>query len=160
LTLYAFAAMPVNGTFTQLYSSPAGQWPNLGANANTVPVVANGKVYVGSYKALMIFGPNGSAATATASVPIADSNPLPLGITRRVSGQLLSFSGTDLTLLTRLGSTVHVDDAVAAANWRISMLTVGHAYTVLGNSSPNSRVVQAAAVSRAKSSPATWPEDR
>jgi hypothetical protein len=160
LTLYAFAAMPVNGTFTQLYSSPAGQWPNLGGNANIVPVVANGKVYVGSYQALTIFGPNGSAAPASAWVPIAASAVLPPGITRRVSGQLLSLSGTDLTLLTRMGQTVQVDDAAAVANRRVSMLTVGHAYTVLGNTSPKSSVVMASAVSRAKSSSATWPQDR
>jgi hypothetical protein len=159
LTLYAFAAMPVNGTFTQLYTSPAGQWPNLGGNANVVPVVANGKVYVGSYQSLMIFGPNGSAAPASAAAPIAISTPLPLGLTRRVSGQLLSLSGTELTLLTRLGSTVRVDAAAAAANRRTTILTVGHAYTVFGNSS-ESTVVQAAAISRAKSSPATWPQDR
>jgi outer membrane protein assembly factor BamB len=158
--LYAFAAMPVNGTFTQLYSSPAGQWPNLGGNANIVPVVANGKVYVGSYQALTIFGPNGSAAPASASVPIPASAALPPGITRRVSGQLLSLSGTDLTLLTRTGHAVQVDDAVAAANRRVSMLTVGHAYTVLGNCAADSNVVTASAVSRAKSSSATWPEDR
>jgi PQQ-like domain len=160
LMLYAFAAMPVNGTFTQLYSSPAGQWPHLGANANIVPVVANGKVYVGSYQALTIFGPNGSAAPAGASVPIPASAALPPGFTRRVSGQLLSLSGTDLTLLTRTGQTVQVDDAAAVANRRVAMLTVGHSYTVLGNSAPNSPVVTASAVSRAKSSSATWPEDR
>jgi hypothetical protein len=160
LVLYAFAAMPVNGTFTQLYSSPAGQWPNLGGNANIVPVVANGKVYVASYQALTIFGPNGSAAPASAWVPMAAPAMLPPGITRRVSGQLLSLSGTDLTLLTRMGQTVQVDDAAAIANRRVSMLTVGHAYTVLGNSSPKSSVVMASAVSRAKSSSATWPEDR
>jgi outer membrane protein assembly factor BamB len=160
LTLYAFAAMPVNGTFTQLYSSPAGQWPNLGGNANIVPVVANGKVYVGSYQALTIFGPNGSAAPASASVPIAASAALPPGITRRVSGQLLSLSGTELTLLTRLGEMLRIDAAAAAANKRVAMLEVGHAYTVLGNASSGSSLVKAAAVSRAKSASATWPEDR
>jgi hypothetical protein len=160
LTLYAFAAMPVNGTFTQLYSSPAGQWPNLGGNANIVPVVANGKVYVGSYQALMIFGPNGSAVPASASVPIAASAALPPAITRRVSGQLLSLGGTDLRLLTRKGETVQVDDALAVANRRVSMLTVGHSYTVLGTAARDSNVVTASAVSRAKPSTATWPEDR
>jgi hypothetical protein len=40
------------------------------------------------------------------------------------------------------------------------MLTVGHAYTVLGNFSSGSSVIVASAVSRAKSSSATWPEDQ
>jgi hypothetical protein len=123
-------------------------------------VVANGKVYVGSYRALTIFGPNGSPAAASASVPIAVSAALPPGITRRISGQLLSLTGTDLTLLTRTSQTVQIDDAVAVANRRVSMLTVGHAYTVLGNFSSGSSVIVASAVSRAKSSSATWPEDQ
>jgi hypothetical protein len=39
---------------TQLFSAPAGTWGL--SNANIVPTVANGKVYIGSNKALMIFG--------------------------------------------------------------------------------------------------------
>jgi hypothetical protein len=34
----------------------AGHWPNTQGNANVVPVVDNGKVYVASYKQLAIFG--------------------------------------------------------------------------------------------------------
>jgi hypothetical protein len=41
-------------------SSHAGTWPNSGGNANLVPVVANGRVFVGSYKNLAIFGLGGS----------------------------------------------------------------------------------------------------
>ena len=38
----------------------AGTWPNGGANANIVPVVADGLVFVGSYKNLAIFGIGGT----------------------------------------------------------------------------------------------------
>jgi hypothetical protein len=31
-----------------LFSQPAGWWPNSGGNANIVPVVSNGRVYVAS----------------------------------------------------------------------------------------------------------------
>ena len=44
------------GTLTQLFSGNAGTWPNQGGNANIVPVVANGRVYVATYKQLAIFG--------------------------------------------------------------------------------------------------------
>ena len=51
--LYAFDAA---NNLTQLFSAVAGNWPNTGGNANIVPVVANGKVYVASNKKLSIFG--------------------------------------------------------------------------------------------------------
>jgi len=40
----------------KLYQATAGFWPNLGGNANLVPVVANGHVFVASNKVLEIFG--------------------------------------------------------------------------------------------------------
>jgi hypothetical protein len=43
------------GQLTQLTRQPAGDWPTPGI-ANLVPVVANGRVYVASYKFLAIFG--------------------------------------------------------------------------------------------------------
>jgi hypothetical protein len=37
-------------------ATAAGNWPNLTGNANLVPVVANGQVFVASNKQLQIFG--------------------------------------------------------------------------------------------------------
>jgi hypothetical protein len=55
--LYAFSqTINPNGQLTQLTRQTAGIWPRLTANANIVPVVANGKVYVASYRFLAIFG--------------------------------------------------------------------------------------------------------
>ncbi len=48
----------------QLYATTAGAWPNLGGNANLVPVVANGEVFVASNKQLRIYGLLGGAAAA------------------------------------------------------------------------------------------------
>jgi hypothetical protein len=56
ISLYAFAAQGGGSTMTQLFQGTAGTWPYTGGNANVVPVVANGKVYVASYKQLAIFG--------------------------------------------------------------------------------------------------------
>ena len=50
--LQAFNA--TNGT--RLADLPSGTWPNLTATANIMPVVANGKVFVASYRNLSIFG--------------------------------------------------------------------------------------------------------
>jgi hypothetical protein len=52
-----FALNPDSGsTMTQLFKGSAGTWPSFGGNYNLVPVVANGEVFVASYKKLEIFG--------------------------------------------------------------------------------------------------------
>lgn len=57
LYLYAFNPKSVtNGTMKQLARIVGGQWPNRGGNANLVPVVANGQVFVASHNQLRIFG--------------------------------------------------------------------------------------------------------
>jgi len=56
--IYLFAFNPDSGgtTMTQLFKAQAGAWPNLGGNANLIPLVANGQVFVASYQQLRIFG--------------------------------------------------------------------------------------------------------
>jgi hypothetical protein len=59
LNVYLYAFSPTlnsSGQLTQLTRQTAGIWPQLTANANIVPVVANGRVYVATYKFLAIFG--------------------------------------------------------------------------------------------------------
>jgi hypothetical protein len=59
MTLYAFSEAQTAGKLNQLYSGVAGEWSpsGMGGNANIVPVVANGQVYVATYKQLVILGP-------------------------------------------------------------------------------------------------------
>jgi hypothetical protein len=56
ISVYAFNPEAAGAGLAPLFKSPAGAWPNVGGNSNLVPVVANGKVYVGSYKQVRIFG--------------------------------------------------------------------------------------------------------
>ncbi len=56
LELSAFAPDLGGDTMTLLFSGPAGAWMKGGSNPNIVPVVANGRVYVASYKQLSILG--------------------------------------------------------------------------------------------------------
>jgi len=63
--LYAFDPDSVSGsTMKLLFDGAAGNWPNLSGNANLVPVVANGEVFVASNKQLQIFGLLGDKAKA------------------------------------------------------------------------------------------------
>lgn len=62
-SIYLYAFDPhaqKKGIITQLFQGTAGTWIFPNANANLVPVVANGKVYVASYRELTIFGLNGT----------------------------------------------------------------------------------------------------
>lgn len=56
VNLFAFDPESGGSTMTQLFSASAGTWPNTGGNANIVPVVAAGRVFVASNKELRIFG--------------------------------------------------------------------------------------------------------
>ena len=56
ITLYAFNPDAGGSTMSVLFQGAAGFWPNIGNNANLVPVVANGEVFVASYQQLQIFG--------------------------------------------------------------------------------------------------------
>ncbi len=164
LTLYAFAAAASGGTLKQLYSSPAGQWPNLGGNADIVPVVANGKVYVASNKALMIFGPNGApvgaAKTAAMMAPAANSLALPAGATERVTGTLLAINGTMLKLQARGNHTVTVDISQAKESGQIANLIPGRPYTALADATGSDGSLQAVSVMRAKPGVGAWPQDQ
>jgi len=54
--LFAFNPESAGTTMTPLFRAQAGTWPNLGGNANLIPVVANGRVFVASNQQLQIFG--------------------------------------------------------------------------------------------------------
>jgi hypothetical protein len=156
VNLYAYAATVSGGTYTQLFSSPAGTWPHTEANANIVPVVANGKVYVAAYKALTIFGGSGAAALP-ALQPAAQPNSPHI-----VSGVLSAIDGPTLTLKNRGGKPVKVDDSQAAKNGRIGTpLELGVSLTAQGSIIEANGALEAVSIVRAKgTSGELWPADR
>jgi PQQ enzyme repeat len=165
VTLYAFAAQAsTSGGFQQLFSAPAGVWPFTGINANIVPVVANGKVYVASYQLLAIFGDTASAATAKRAANAATIAPRPAvspDSPHAVSGTLLEVSGSTLTLTTRTGKTTKVDASQAIKDQRIGApLKPGLHLTALGSSLNDAGVLKATAIIRAKGTSGNfWPKD-
>ena len=62
--IHLFAFDPDSGgtTMKLLFKATAGSWPNLGGDANLVPVVADGLVFVASNQQLQVFGLTGAQA--------------------------------------------------------------------------------------------------
>ncbi len=160
VNLYAFAATPSSGTLPLLFSSPAGSWPYYAtSNANIVPVVANGRVFVASYQQLTIFGLGGHpfvARAQDAAKPAALNTNAP---PHEITGVLEHADGPVLTLRTRAGKIAQVDDSDAIRRGQIGVLVAGNAYTVQGTYD-STGALRAQAVLRAKASPAIWPPDR
>ena len=157
--LYAYAAAPSSGALKLLYSSRAGSWPNAGYNANIVPVVANGHVFVASNQQLTIFGLGGGPfvpPAAAAAKPAALNAHAP---PHQITGVLEHVDGPVLTLRTRTGTIVRVDDSDALRSGQIGVLVPGNAYGVQGTYN-STGALHAQAVGRAKPSPAGWPPDR
>jgi hypothetical protein len=161
VTLFAFMSQPSSGgsTLETLYQGAAGSWESSGGNANLVPVVANGKVYVASYEQLDIFGLLGSNANAAKpKAPLVRAPRAAIGAAHEVTGTLVAISGAQLTLRTRTGKLARVDDSNAVRHERSAVLVVGKPFTA-GGMYDSSGVLDATVIWRAKPSPATWPTD-
>jgi hypothetical protein len=153
-TIQLVAISPATGA--TLLRTPAGTWPNNGANANLVPTVANGHVYVASYKNLSIFG-LGTGGRAIAFQPPAAPEPAAL-LGHEVSGIIETISSGRMTLRLRDNRVVDVDDARAAAEGLTFPLSPGAAATVMGGYRGNTLVARA--IQHAKPFALNWPADR
>jgi len=156
--LYAFDAK----TDATLYSAVAGTWPNTGGNSNLVPVVANGKVYVASYKSLAIFGFGaGTPATlpAVALAPVAAARAALPPNQHEIFGIVRAMNGDRLTVARRDGRLITVDTAPARQALAYAEPTVGHGVLVRGTLSLEG-VMTATTVLHAKTNPKMWPQDR
>ncbi len=161
-----YAVDPSNGTI--IYSAVAGTWPNTGGNANTVPTVANGHVYVASDSELAIFGlgnpepPAARSATLAARAAIAQAASSILALApgqHAISGRIVRIDQSVLTIRERTGTLLHADIATARSNSEIAVPVVGRAVLVVGSYAPDG-VMAVSYMQRIKRSPALWPPDR
>ena len=168
--LYAFKATPSGNTLPLLFQAAAGTWPYVIGNANIVPVVSNGKVYVASYKQLDIFGlglrgahaQSTQKATARAKALVqAQGLQFVKGPEKnQVSGTVRKVDGDHLTIETRDHKTVEIDATEAKKSYRYSAVSfVGNGVVAAGSYDANG-VMHAVLVWRLKRSLATWPPDR
>jgi hypothetical protein len=162
IELYAFDPNAGGGQAKTIFAGDAGQWPNADGNANLVPTVANGHVYVASYKELTIFGLSKAGATAQpATAPqTATTDEMRAALPgHAVYGKLKRADKTTLTLETRTGSLLTVD-ATPALKAETSVLpVVGRAYLARGEYDRQG-VLHAMSVARVKDQPELWKPDR
>jgi hypothetical protein len=154
-SVYLQAFDPANGS-ANIYAAVAGTWARAGSSdANIVPVVADGLVFVASYDNLSIFGLSANAASHAAY----QSPPAPAPVRyadapHQLHGTVIAVKGSRLTLKTRAGKLVQVD--VAAAKARLP--EVGQAILALGDYDAHGTLV-ATYVRRQKKMPALWDDD-
>ena len=154
--IYLYGFNPLTGA--QLVRRTAGTWPNSESDANLVPTVANGKVYVASYHQLLIFGLTtpGEQETFVPPAPPAEA-PLPAGVAHQLSGTVTA-AGTDvLTLKLRTGQSISVDVTAARAN-AAENRKVGQPLLIRGDYAGSG--FRALHVIKLKPQPALWPRDR
>jgi hypothetical protein len=101
VNLYAFN--PDSGSILKpIYNQSAGTWPYTTGNSNLVPVVANGEVFVASYKQLNIFGLTKAVTYTTLS---SGSNPAYYGQSLTLSAQVTSVGSPTGTVTFKNGTT-------------------------------------------------------
>jgi hypothetical protein len=150
VTLYAFDPTAASGS-GPVFSSVAGSWPNPNANANIVPVVANGKVFVASFAALNIFGPGGTLAP----LAVAPPSPPRVPLASQIFGRITRIDTSQITIQPATGAPVTVDTTTAVAADQSVPLVVGRAVHVFGPRDA-AGLWHAQTIQRAKDAPALW----
>jgi hypothetical protein len=85
--------------------------------------------------------------------------PLGTRAPNQISGVLQKIDGPTLTVISRKGASVLVNDAEAVQAYRASPLVVGKAFTFGGAYDPRGKLL-ATIILRAKNATDTWPRDR
>jgi hypothetical protein len=164
VSLYAFDAAATGSTLTKLWSGAAGTWPNLGGNANIVPTVANGRVYVASYQKLSVFG---LRATRVVGKPLPRREPFgPDPEPPRMRplegptywGTIREVDGAHLVVALRTGKLLEVDLKEAIKQGTSGVPVVGRHVLLTGKTDSQGRFI-ARTMMRAKG-PASWGVDR
>jgi hypothetical protein len=140
VTLMAYSAAGLQ----PLVSLPAGTWRHaVNSNANIVPTVANGKVYVASNMQLRIFGlltpqvaarasaaPKGLTAPAPEVIACPPDTTAPAAGEHEFHGTVCRVSGSELRLALRNGHSIAVDVSHAFDEHRRLLLTPGRPLVV------------------------------
>lgn len=155
INLYAYNA----DTGQLLFQAVAGQWPNLDGDSNTVPVVANGRVYVASDEMLSIFGLGTGKGASFPKIRVADML-VPLAPGRHeIYAVLRSRNGARILATRRNGEVQRIDATKAMRADQFAVPSPGHALIVRGTYT-QAGVLEADTLLHAKDNKALWPADR
>ncbi len=156
VTLYAFDA----ATGAQLYSDTAGTWPYYSAGANLVPTVANGKVYVATYKSLSIFGLSNSGHPLIPRSGFVRPAPPPdrSDSAHQISGFVRSVSGEKMVIELRDGRRVTADVSDARRRHAAVRAAPGEAVFLRGNYQRG--ILRAESLVSARPDSGSWRPDR
>ena len=155
-----FAYDPANRS-GPIWQGVAGTWPFAGsANANLVPVVANGHVFVASYANLSIFGVSPDAARHTAfHAPPRPNVVVFPGAPHELHGIVMARDNDSLLLRLRSGETVKVAFGAAQTASHVAPPSVGHAALARGDYGADG-VFEAMYLLHQKDSAKLWAADR
>jgi outer membrane protein assembly factor BamB len=145
----------------QIFVTNAGYWTNSISDSNTVPVVANGKVYIATVKSLTIYGLNTTGKTFAALPPapqIIDSRVALAPGEHEIRGTVRAIDGYKLKVELRDGKTLMVDSTEAAAKYKAAPPSVDHALVARG--AIENGVMKAVQIGHAPDHGYAWPEDR
>ncbi len=163
INLFAFDPESGGGQMNLLFKGTAGAWPNLNGNANLVPVVANGLVFVASNQQLQIFG---LAKAMTTTTLVSSMNPSvsgkPVAFTAVVSslagtptGKIKYLNGTTVlaTLTLTSGSAQYTTSQLKPGADSITAVYEGDSNNGGSTSAPVNQFVLAATQTTLSSSP-------
>jgi outer membrane protein assembly factor BamB len=155
LKLHAFD--PEKGK--ELFSAVTGSWVNSFGDSNTVPVAANGKVYVATVQSLTIWGLSDAKAAVLAvprridmRIQLAPGQHEVHATVRRIDGKMLTAERRDGTMLA-------IDTTRAATNYKMAPPSPGRAVDAVGTFEPDG-TLKADIVNHLSDHPEAWPADR
>jgi hypothetical protein len=151
-----YAVNPDNGNL--LFHSVAGRWLNTNGDSNTVPLVANGLVYVATDQMLTIFGRGAKGNVGLPKIRPAMRTALAPG-EHEIYGTVANIRGNSLLVKTRGGEAVRVKTISAMRAHDYAPPMVGRALIARGKFD-GAGVLEANAILHAVSHPAMWPADR
>jgi hypothetical protein len=165
-TMPLYAINPATGKI--IYTATAGNWVSGNSDADTVPTVANGHVYIATYQELAIFGLN-SPTISSADMPFAAlakaqlAQPLPgfqlQADQHAIWGTIQKVTPTEMVLATRSGTLVRVKLTAAWDAGNVAEPVIGQAAVAIGKFAPDGALV-ASNVEHAKQQPSLWPRDQ